>query len=101
MLVLDQLTRLSAEEVRCRITRDGKPSEFTVRISQSDSMRGFNLERLSKALTWELSNCDEFRALLKTIGAYVDGASVALPKEIVSDWPTDDQETAKRLMTND
>jgi len=34
-----------------------------------------------------LYDSDEYRALLKTICEYVEGASVRLPKEIVSDYP--------------
>jgi hypothetical protein len=96
MLVLNQLTRLSSDEVRCRITRNGEPSEFTVRLSQHGGIiRTLNLEGVPPALKWELSNGDEFRAFLKTVSAYADGASVALPKEIVSDLPEYDQEIAK------
>jgi len=42
-------------------------------------------------LAWELGNCDEFRAFMKTVIAYIDGAPVAVPQEIVSDWPAEDQ----------
>ena len=92
MLVLDQLARLSADQVRCRITRDGKSSEFTVRFSQQgEALRTLDLEGLPPTLYWELRNCDEYRAFMKTLWAYADGASVALPKEIVSDWTTEGQ----------
>jgi hypothetical protein len=92
MLVLDQLVRLSADEVRCRITRDGKSFEFTVRFSQQgEALRTLDLEGLPPTSYWELRNCDEYRAFVKILWAYEDGASVALPKEIVSDWTTEDQ----------
>src|SRR5882757_3488609 len=92
MLVLNQLDRLPADEVRCRITHDGKSSEFTVRFSQQgEALRTLDLEGLPPTLSWELRNCDEFRAFMKTLWSYVDGASVALPKEIVSDWTSEGQ----------
>jgi hypothetical protein len=87
MLVLDQLTRLSANEILCRITLEATPLEFKVRLTQpDDGLRGMNFEGMPPRLSWELSNCDEFRAFMKTIWAYVDGASLILPKEIVPDW---------------
>jgi hypothetical protein len=81
MLIINQLTRLSAEEIGARIALDGKPLEFTVRISHDGSIRTCNLEGLSRALKWELSHRDECRALLKAVCVFADGASVALPKE--------------------
>src|SRR4051794_30283519 len=92
MLVLNELARLSTDEVRCRITLDGKSSEFTVRFSrQGGALRTLDLEGLPPALYGELRNCDEYRAFMKTLCAYADGASVALPKEIVSDWTMEGQ----------
>jgi len=88
MLVLDEVTRIDADHVRCRIIREGVPLEFTVRFEQFEpGIRGLNLEGISRRESWELSNRDEFRALLKTLWAYVDGASLVLPKAIDSDWP--------------
>src|SRR3954454_3294137 len=87
MLVLDAIRRITADEVRCRIIREGVPLEFTVRFERLDyGIRGLNLEGMSPRESWELSNRDEFRALTKTLWAYVDGARVILPQEIVSDW---------------
>jgi hypothetical protein len=90
MLVLDQLARLSADEVRCRITRDGTSWEFTVRFSrQGEALRTLDLEGLSPTSYWELRNCDEYRAFMKILWAYADGASVELPKEIIADWTSE------------
>src|SRR5438270_14098477 len=92
MLDLNELARLSTDEVRCRITRDEKSSEFTVRFSQQgEALRTLDLEGLPPTRYWELRNCDEYRAFMRTLWAYADGASVALPKEIVSDWTTERQ----------
>jgi hypothetical protein len=89
MLTLDQLERISADEIRCRITREGGPAEFTVRFSQhDDGLRTLELEGMSPKESWDLRNCDEYRAFMRTLWAYADGASVMLPKKIVSDWAT-------------
>jgi hypothetical protein len=87
MLVLDEVIQITADQLRCRIIREGVPLQFTVRFAQFDEgIRGMNLEGISPRESWELSNRDEFRALLKTLWAHLDGAPVILPKEIHSDW---------------
>ena len=87
MFLLDEVTRIDVDRVRARIIRDGHPLEFTVRFEQFEAgIRGMNLEGMTPKESWELSNRDEFRALLKTLCAYVDGAELKLPREIHSDW---------------
>ncbi len=88
MFVLEEVTRIDADRVRCRISREKIPLEFTVRFEQFEAgIRGMYLEGILQSESWELSNRDEFRALQKVLWAYVDGVTLVLPKAIESDWP--------------
>ena len=44
------------------------------------------IEGISWKETWELSNRDDFKPLMRTVCAYADGVQVMLPKEIDGGW---------------
>lgn len=83
MLVIGHLTRTPADLIHCRLLCEGRPQEFTARLTQlGEGIRGLEYEGISSKEIHGLSNRDDFKAFLRALWAFADGATVTLPQRV-------------------
>ena len=87
MLVLNQIRRISEDEIQCNITLNGQSLDLTVLFTPSElGFRVVNIVGLPMKEHLELYNSREHRAFIKTICAFESGTNLTLPMEIISDY---------------
>ena len=88
MIILDEITSISADRLRCRITRNGVCSELTVKFTQDSSgIESLNFEGMLEKERFEFVRCEGITVFVKILWTFFRGEFTAeLPVEITSDW---------------